>query len=172
MAGSHSTWCMLESLRSFVSKLLFSWAPLSMCSCLGLFLVRYRTLYFPLQNFMRFSSGHSSILPRSLWMAVWPSGVPATYFTSVSLVNLLKIHFAPPFRSWHGYDSTPTTAFSFRPLTVRKILSHWNMLRKASEETRKQDIWRTAEGAAAVQCEEKEAERRPHCSLQPPDRSV
>lgn len=35
-----------------------------------------------------------------------------------------------------------------------------------------ENIWGAAEGARAVESGEKEAEGRPHCSLQPPERRL
>lgn len=52
-----------RTLRAFSVKLLSSWV-------FRVVSPRYRTLHFPLLNFMRFLLAHSSSLSKSLWMAV------------------------------------------------------------------------------------------------------
>lgn len=84
--------------RSY-SRLLSSWVPLILSWCLRLFLLRFRTFQFPLLNLMRFLSPHLSSLPRSLWMAVWPSDEPATPSSFVSSPDQMRVQHIPSYRS-------------------------------------------------------------------------
>lgn len=71
--------------------LLSSWSVLSMCWCMGLFLLRDRTLHFSFLNFISFLLAHLSSLSRFPGMAPKPSGVSATPPGIVSSANLLMV---------------------------------------------------------------------------------
>ena len=84
---------------AFSAKLLYRWVSPSVCWCLGLFVPRSRTLYFPMLNFMRYLSAHFSRMLRSLGMTAWPSHLSATPLMSVQSAYLLRVHSASSSRS-------------------------------------------------------------------------
>jgi len=60
--------------------------------CIGLFLMRCRTLHLPLLSLIRFLSAQHPSLSRSRWIAAQPSHVSTTPPSSVSSANLLRVH--------------------------------------------------------------------------------
>lgn len=62
--------------------------------CLGLLLLSYRTLRFPLSNFVMSLTGHFSSMSRFPWMVAHQYGLPAIPPNFISSINLLQVHFA------------------------------------------------------------------------------
>ena len=77
--------------------------------------------------------------------------------------------------TWHWWGRTSSTVLSFRHLTTRMTLSCWSVSRegnKGGEGSGEQVLWEAAEGTGIVYSGEEEAEGRPYCSLQLPERGL
>lgn len=66
--------------------------------CLGLSLLKYRTLHSLLPNFMRLLSARFSSLPKSFWIAALPSSILSASPNLVLSTNLLRMHSIPLLR--------------------------------------------------------------------------
>lgn len=131
VAGSCSRWWPPGPPSHFLPSCFPAGWPPSLYRCLGLFLPRYRTCYFPLLNVKRFLPAHLSSLSRSLCMAAWPSGTSTIPPSFLSSADLLQVCSSPSSRSlskklkwdWIRYWSLSYT-ISYWPPTRHHVTDH------------------------------------------------
>ena len=105
--------------RSSSAKLLSSCLVLNLYWCVGLFLLRGRTLHLPLLSFMSFLSAHFFSLFRFLSMVAQPSGVSATPSSFVSSADLVRMRSDYDLKQyWFQYRSLGYLTSNWPPVQL------------------------------------------------------